>query len=275
MVSVSRSFWFPVSPILPSPPFLSPVSSSFEAWMKFVCLLSSLLEFMSPSDCSLLFFFFFFLYHVGSICLCLFHFSPSLHRTFIFVPSSAGMRRSLVCFLVIFLLVFLLLVLPSLVSFLSLALSVFQSRRWKDQSCLAVCCLRSESFSSGSLPHAASLTARVKRTDPPRIANVLRGNQLNYAHCGGEDIHNKLLKVTRYLALQLPAVYRRWGMFFAKLTRTFLSLVSAMRLTEGKHHGSWSTLTSSAHKKDARRLYVERHQANRTALPQIPKRGWF
>lgn len=80
----------------------------------------------------------------------------------------------------------------------------------------AVCCLRSESFSSGSLPHAASLTARVKRTDPPRIANVLRGNQLNYAHCGGEGIHNtgiKLLKVTQYLALQLPAVYRRRGMF--------------------------------------------------------------
>lgn len=80
----------------------------------------------------------------------------------------------------------------------------------------AVCCLRSESFSSGSLPHAASLTAWVKRTDPPRIANVLQGNQLNYAHCGGEGIHNtgiKLLKVTQYLALQLPAVYRRRGMF--------------------------------------------------------------
>lgn len=75
----------------------------------------------------------------------------------------------------------------------------------------AVCCLHSESFSSGSSPHAARLTARVKQTDPPRIANVLRGNLLNYAHCGGEDVHNsgiKLLKVMQYLAPRLPAVYR-------------------------------------------------------------------
>lgn len=98
------------------------------------------------------------------------------------------------------------------VSVLSLALSVFLC---SDEKITPVCpfvVFALRVFSSGSLPHAASLTARVKRTDPPRIANVLRGNRLNYAHCGGEDIHNtgiKLLKVTQYLALQLPAVYRR------------------------------------------------------------------
>lgn len=59
----------------------------------------------------------------------------------------------------------------------------------QDEKITLVCRFRSESFSSGSLPHAASLTAWVKRTDPPRIANVLRGNPLNYSHCGGEDIH--------------------------------------------------------------------------------------
>lgn len=71
---------------------------------------------------------------------------------------------------------------------LSFALSVFCAKM-KRSLLSAVCRFHSESFSSGSLPHAASLTAWVKRTDPPRIANVLRGNQLNYSHCGGEDIH--------------------------------------------------------------------------------------
>lgn len=91
----------------------------------------------------------------------------------------------------------------------------FSVLRWKDHSCLPFV-VSSQSFSSGSLPHAASLTAWVKRTDPLRIANMLRVNRLNYAHCGGEHIHNtgiKLLKVMQYLALQLPAVYRISGMF--------------------------------------------------------------
>lgn len=94
--------------------------------------------------------------------------------------------------------------------------SFFSVLRLKDHSCLPFVVFTQRVFSSGSLPHAASLTAWVKRTDLPCIANVLRGNRLNYAHCGGEDIHNsaiKLLKVRLYLALQLPAVYRRWGMF--------------------------------------------------------------
>lgn len=70
----------------------------------------------------------------------------------------------------------------------SFALAVFCAKM-KRSLLSAVCCFRSESFSSGSLPHAASLTAWVKQTDPPRIANVLQGNQLNYSHCGSEDIH--------------------------------------------------------------------------------------
>lgn len=88
----------------------------------------------------------------------------------------------------------------------------FPVLRLKDHSCLPFVVFTQRGFSSGSLPHAASLTAWVKRTDLPCIANVLRGNRLNYAHCRGEDIHNsaiKLLKVRRYLALQFPAVYRR------------------------------------------------------------------
>lgn len=105
----------------------------------------------------------------------------------------------------------------------------------------AVCCLLSQSFSFGSLPHAASLTAWVKRTDPLCIANVLRGNQLNYAHCGGEDIHNtgiELLKVMQYLALQLPAVYRISGMFCQTDMHMSYGLpVLAERLSEGEQHG--------------------------------------
>lgn len=88
---------------------------------------------------------------------------------------------------------------------------LFSVPRLKDHLS-AVCCLHSESFSSGSLPHAATLTAGVKRSDLLRITNVLWGNELNYAHQRGKDTHNtgfKLLKVTQYLALQLPAVYRK------------------------------------------------------------------
>lgn len=70
---------------------------------------------------------------------------------------------------------------------------------------------------------AGSLAARVKPTDLLRITNVLRGNRLNYAHCGGEGI--QLLKVMQHLALQLPAVYtirrtnvRRWPVWAKRPT---------------------------------------------------------
>lgn len=148
--------------------------------------------------------------------------SLSIHRRFFFfspprledllVPRSShclcpssSLFLSLIC-------VFLLAV--SVLSFGLPGLCFFFRAKIKRSLLSAVCCLHSESFSSGSSPHAARLTARVKRTDPPRIANVLRGNLLNYAHCGGEDVHNsgiKLLKVMQYLAPRLPAVYRRRG----------------------------------------------------------------
>lgn len=75
------------------------------------------------------------------------------------------------------------------------------------------------SFSFDSLPHAVSLTARVKRSNSPRIANVLQGEFVKlFSLQEGEDIHNtgiKLLKVTQHLPLQLPAVNKRC---FAKVT---------------------------------------------------------
>lgn len=181
------------------------------------CLFASLTVMVSASVCLLLFYLFLTMFcQYSSISL----FSPflSLH----FYVFSTEMRGSVGSLLVIWLALSL--------SFFFLCLQVwfflfrcslpwsfqFFCAKIKRSLLSAVCCLHSESFSSGSLPHAARLTAWVKRTDLPRIANVLRGNRLNYAHCGGEDIHNsgiKLLKVMQYLALQLPAVYRRWGMF--------------------------------------------------------------
>lgn len=130
----------------------------------------------------------------------------------------------------------------------------------------AICCLHSKSFSSGSLPHAASLTAWVKRTDLPCITNVLRGNRLNYAHCGGEDIHNsaiKLLKVRQYLALQLPAVYRGWGMFCT--TDMHISCACVGPDTNWGHHSCWPTLHSM---RDTRWWFVD---SRLTTLPRISK----
>lgn len=189
--------------------------SRFEAQMKLVCLLPSLSWFLPLSACCC------FIY--SSLCFVSTH--PSLSSPLLslhFYVFSTEMRGSVGSLLVIWLALSL--------SFFFLCLQVrfflfrcslpwsfqFFCAKIKRSLLSAVCCLHSESFSSGSLPHAARLTAWVKRTDLPRIANVLRGNRLNYAHCGGEDIHNsgiKLLKVMQYLALQLPAVYRRWGMF--------------------------------------------------------------
>lgn len=173
----------------------------------------------------------------------------------LFTPSYLHLFLYFFVSVLIFLLVFSLQMLFVLaVSVLSLALSVFLC---SDEKITPVCpfvVFALRVFSSGSLPHAASLTARVKRTDPPRIANVLRGNRLNYAHCGGEDIHNtgiKLLKVTQYLALQLPAVYRRWRPVFAKLTCTCPTPpVLAKRLAEGTHHGCWPPALSGRKQDD-------------------------
>lgn len=198
VVFVSCCFRFSITPTLPFPSF------------RF--LFTLVLHCLGSASVQLLFFTL-----PVVICLSLFLFSlftPSYLHLFHF---STEMRGYVVCFLVHHMVVFRLdLFLPMLFRyFLSLfSPSLFQvfCVRMKRSLLSAICCLRSESFSSGSLLHAASLTAWVKRTDPPCIANVLQGNQLNYAHCGGEDIHNagiKLLKVTQYLALQLPAVYRR------------------------------------------------------------------
>lgn len=253
-VSVVCSFWFSVTPFLPSFCFLPTLVSSSEAQIK--CLFAVFTALDSASVRLLLFFLntpsvlpssFSFLNRDERIC-CLFPCSSygCLSPCLFFLPV---LFQSVVCCLCS---------LPRSFSF-----SVLKMKR---SLLSAVCCLHSESFSSGSLPHAGSLTVWVKRTDPPRIANVLRGNQLNYAHCGGEDIHNtgiKLLKVTQYLALHLPAVYRRWSTF-GKLTCTCPAPALAMRLTEGRHCGCWPTLASSGLWKDARWRFVGRHPANQT-----------
>lgn len=211
-VSVLYNFWFSLSHILPFLfCFLGTHVSCFDVlklrWNLSVCFL-----------------------HCRGFCLC-----PII--VVVFIPHSVQTQLSLssLCFLLSSLLLDLLFfcfighhivvivsVLPRLLSLIFLVsrslfspfgLFSFSVPRLKDH---LSCCLHSESFSSGSLPHAATLTAWVKRSDLLRIANVLWGNELNYAHCRGEDIHNtgiKLLKVTQYLALQLPAVYRKRGMF--------------------------------------------------------------
>ena len=101
-------------------------------------------------------------------------------------------------------------------SVFSLALSAFLCRRWKDQSCRMFVVFALRVFPP-VLCHML-LVWRLGSNELTHRALLMcsGGNQLNYAHCGGEGIHNtgiKLLKVTQYLALQLPAVYRRRGMF--------------------------------------------------------------
>jgi len=124
------------------------------------------------------------------------------------------------------------------------------------------------SFSSDSLPHAVSLTVWVRRTDPPRIANMLHGIQLNYAHCGGGDIHNtgiKFLKVTQFLSLQHPAV-----------DKGCLVKLTVSRKTQ-TNHGTreWGQalwlLAYTGHsdlRKDLRWQIVGQHPALHTSPPQ-------
>lgn len=226
LFSLLRSFWFSVSPaLLCFLPLLSVFSvlvflfcCRFEARMKLVCFCFLRRRgFLPPRGCCCFIYssLRFVSHHPSLSTLALlcrftavsFFFPPRLED--LLVPRSSHclcLSFSLfLCQICVFLLA------VSVLSFGLLGVCFFCAKI-KRSLFSAVCCLHSESFSSGSSPHAARLTARVKRTDPPRIANVLRGNLLNYAHCGGEDVHNsgiKLLKVMQYLAPRLPAVYRR------------------------------------------------------------------
>lgn len=119
--TISCSFWFSVTPIFLFPlSVFSPLVSSFEAQMTFVCLLSSLPWFLPLSDCCC----FLRPHSVLSVLICL---SPCLY----FFLFSTEMKGSVGCFpahhMVVFLLVFFLPMLFSLfaVSVISLALSAF------------------------------------------------------------------------------------------------------------------------------------------------------
>lgn len=233
IVPVSCTFWFSVT-LIPLFPicFLSTLVFTFAAQMKFCLLWSSLSFCFCPTVVdfisSLILFFQF-----SSISLFPYYLSSFLRAFSFFLVAMRGYVVFSLFITWVFHLVFFSVFVLSL---FSPSLLQFFCAKMKRSLLSAVCCLLSVSVSSGSLPHAASLTAWVKQTDPLRIANMLRGNRLNYAHCGGEDIHNtgiKVLKVMQYLALQLPAVCRISGMFCQTDMHMSYSLpVLAVRLNE-------------------------------------------
>lgn len=199
-----------------------------------VAVFSALVFCLFLSDCYC--FFFFILHSVLSVLIFLF--SSLLPPSHLHLPHFSEMRRRVVCFLVRHLLC--LHFLPprafKFPSLFSLSLSGFLCQ---DEKITLVFYLLSPLW--GVFPPVLRHMLLVWRlgsneTDPLRIANVLRGNRLNYAHCGGEDVHNaavKLLKVTQYLAPEASSCLQKMKHVLLKWHTSVRSPASAVRATEG------------------------------------------